>query len=139
MAESLLLDGDARPFAGDAVTDSDRLAALENKMQELEAMVTLALRLLSVEKPVVALLERYGATDSETHAVQQLLDDLSRRLDKGEMYRPSFGGFVNELGDRFPAIRGNREFVSVLIDTLRVDRPVYRKLHEFMAANGWPQ
>ena len=43
------------------MSDDARLTALEGKVQELEAMVTLALRLLSVEKPVSALLDRYGA------------------------------------------------------------------------------
>ena len=39
-----------------------RMAALEGKMRELETLVNLALRLLAVDKPVSALLERYGAT-----------------------------------------------------------------------------
>jgi hypothetical protein len=50
-----------------------RIAALEAKVQELDALVNLTLRLLSVEKPISAVLERYGAT-----------------------------GFVGELFERFP-------------------------------------
>ena len=38
------------------MNDDARLTALENKVQELEAMVALALRLISLEKPVSALL-----------------------------------------------------------------------------------
>src|SRR6476620_505398 len=41
-----------------------RIAALEAKVQELDALVNLALKLLAVEKPVSALLERYGATQA---------------------------------------------------------------------------
>ena len=120
------------------MTPDDRIAALEAKVQELEALVNLALRLIAVEKPVSALLERYGATEAEDLAVHALLDDLARRAEQGGMYAPSFGGFVNQLWERFPGVRGNREFVVMLLDTLKVDRPAYRRLHEFVAAEGWP-
>src|SRR5437588_5296518 len=114
-----------------------RLDALEAKMEELEAMLTLAFRLLSIEKPVSALLERFGATEAEDVAVHDLLDNLATRLDRGEMYRPSLGGFEGELYERFPGIRGDREFVTLLLDALKLDRPAYRKLHAFVVQEGW--
>jgi hypothetical protein len=117
----------------------NRIAALESKVAELEALVTLALRLLAVEKPVSALLERYGATEAEDLAVQALLSDLAGRAERGGIYAPSFGGFINDLAERFPSIRGNREFVSLLLDTLKLDRPAYQKLHVYISREGWPQ
>ena len=122
-----------------ADNQSDRIAALEAKVQELDALVNLALRLLAVEKPVSALLERYGATDAEDLAVHRLLDDLARRADQGGIYAPSFGGFVNELTERFPAGRGDRQFITLLLDTLKVDRPAYQRLHAYTSAQGWPE
>ena len=119
--------------------DQDRIAALESKVQELETLVNLVLRLLAVEKPVSALLKSYGATEAEELSVHALLDEMATRADRGGMYAPSVGGFVNELAHRFPAARGNREFVSVLIDTLKLDRPAYQKLHVYLSAHGWPQ
>jgi len=116
-----------------------RLAALEAKVAELEALVTLALRLLAVEKPVSALLERYGATEAEDLAVQALLSDLAGRAERGGMYAPSFGGFINDLFERFPSTRGDREFVSLLLDTLKLDRPAYQKLYAYISREGWPQ
>jgi len=106
---------------------NERIASLESKVQELETLVNLALRLLAVEKPVSALLERYGATEAEDLAVHALLSDMATRAEQGGMYAPSFGGFMNDLLDRFPATRGNREFVSMLLDTLKLDRPAYQK------------
>ena len=117
----------------------DRIAALEAKVQELDALVSLAFRLLSIEKPISAVLDRYGATETEDLAVHALLDDMAQRAEQGGMYAPSFGGFVGELFARFPSVRGNREFVSLLLDTLKLDRPAYRKLHAFISAQGWPQ
>ena len=58
---------------------------------------------------------------------------------QGGMYAPSFSGFVADLVERFPAVRGNREFVALLLDTLKLDRPTYRTLHTYIAAQGWPK
>ena len=113
--------------------------ALEAKVRELDTLVNLALRLLSIEKPVSALLERYGATESEDLAVHALLDHAAKRADQGGMYTPSFGGFVAELFIALPSVRDDREFVGLLLDTLRIDRPAYQKLHAFIASQGWPR
>jgi hypothetical protein len=117
----------------------DRIAALEAKVQELDTLVNLALRLLAVEKPVSALLERYGATEAQDLAVHALLDDVARRAEQGGMYAPSFGGFINELVERFPPARGDGQFVTLLLDTLKVDRPAYQRLHDYIAAHDWPK
>ena len=101
--------------------------------------MNLALRLLALEKPISAVLERYGATDAEDVAVHALLDDLAKRAEQGGLVAPSFGGFIGQLYARFPSIRENREFVSLLLDTLKVDRPAYQKLHAYLSAHGWPQ
>ena len=122
-----------------ADTQEERIAALEAKVYELEVLVNLSLRLLALEKPVSAVLERYGATDAEDVAVHALLDDMARRAEQGGMVAPSFGGFIGQLFERFPSIRGNREFVSLLLDTLKVDRPAYQKLHAYLSAQAWPQ
>ncbi len=121
------------------MTVETRLAALEAKVQELAAMLTLALRLLSVERPISTLLERYGATDAEDLAVHQLLDNLATRAEAGGMYSPSFGGFIGDLYERFPGVRGDREFVGLLLDALKLDWPAYRQLHSYIVAHGWPE
>jgi hypothetical protein len=122
-----------------ADNQEDRIAALEARVEELDALVSLALRLLSIEKPISAVLNRYGATETEDLAVHALLDDMVQRAEQGGMYAPSFGGFVGELFARFPSVRGNQEFVSLLLDTLKVDRPAYQRLHAFISTQGWPQ
>ena len=128
-------------LVGSGMTDNhqDRIAALEAKVEELDALVNLALRLLAVEKPVSALLERYGATEAEDLAIHALLDDAAKRAEQGGIYAPSFGGFANEVVERFPAVRGNGQFIALLLDTLKVDRPAYQKLHSYITAQGWQQ
>ena len=116
-----------------------RLTALESRIQEVEALANLALRLLAVEKPVSAVLERYGATEAEDLAVHAVLDDVARRAELGGMYAPSFGGFLQELAERYPASRDNRELVSLILETLKVDRPAYRQVYAYASSQGWPQ
>jgi hypothetical protein len=116
----------------------DRIAALEAKVQELDALVNLALRLLAVEKPLSALLARCGASEAEDRAIHALLDDVIKRVEAGGIYTPGFSAFLRDLEERFPAARGDREFVALLLDTLKVERPAYRKLHAFVSVQGWP-
>lgn len=115
-----------------------RLAAVEARLQEVEALANLALRLLAVEKPVSALLQRYGASESQDRAVHGLLDDIAARADQGGIYAPSFSGFTSDLFRLFPTVRHNREFVAMLLDTLKLDRPTYQKLHTYVTDQGWP-
>lgn len=119
-------------------TAEDRIGALEAKVQELEALVDLALRLLAVERPLSALLARYGASEVEDRAVHVLLDDVIKRVEKGGIYAPAFSGFLCDLVNRFPAARNDRVFVSLFLDTLKIERPAYQKLHAYAMAQGWP-
>ena len=116
----------------------ERIAALEAKVQELDTLVNLVLRLLAVEKPLSALLARFGASEAEDRAVHALLDDVMKRVEAGGIYTPAFSGFLSDLVKRFPAVRGDREFVSLLLDTLKIERPAYQRLHVFVTVQGWP-
>jgi len=114
------------------------LADLDARLREVEALQQLVLRLLATFSPLERVLEQYGATDSQTRAFYALLDDLVGRMRRGEQDRPSYGFFEMQMGDLFPALRGNREFLTLVIETMKVDRPAYRELHAYMTAHGWP-
>jgi len=126
------------PEERNADSPEDRIAALEAKVHELEAMVNLALRLLAVDRPLSALLARYGASEVEDRAVHTLLDDVIKRIDAGGVYAPAFSGFLSDLVKRFPAARNDRVFVTLFLDTLKIERPAYQKLHAYATAQGWP-
>ena len=115
-----------------------RLAAIEAQIEELKSIQELLLRLLSTTRPLAKLLEYYGATDTKEQALYRLLDELVERIRGPKFREPTFGSFVQRLGEIFPDMRGDREFVQLLMDTLRVERPAYRELHGYMAAHHWP-
>jgi len=122
------------------MTDPSRpltIADLDARLREVEALQELVLRLLSTLKPLDRVLEQYGATETQARAFYTLLDDLCARTQRGEQDRPSYGYFEMQMGDLFPALRGNREFLSLIIDTMKIDRPAYRELHAYTAAH-WP-
>ena len=115
------------------------LADLDARLREVEALQQMTLRILSTTKPLDAVLDHYGATETQERACYALLDDLAARTNGRENDRPTFPYFQMKLGEIFPALRGDREFITIVIDTLKVERSAYRALHAYMTAHAWGQ
>jgi hypothetical protein len=116
-----------------------RVAQLESQMDELRVMHDLVLRLLSTSRPLARVLEQYGANETQEQALYRLLDRLNERIRGRERDQTSFGVFKRGLFEIFGAGRENdREFVQLIIDTLKIERPAYRELHEYMVSRRWP-
>lgn len=114
-----------------------RLADLEARVRELEAVQQLMVRIISTTRPFDRLLEHYGATETQVAAFYRLLDSLVVRVRGREDDRPTYGYFRMQTENIFPALRGDREFIGLLVDTLKVAPPAYRELHAYAIANGW--
>ena len=123
------------------MTDSDvaaRVAALEREIQELKAVQDLLLRLLSTTRPLSSMLEYYGATESAEQALFRYLDEMVERVRGPQHAHPTFGAFQIRIWGLFPQLRGDRQFMQLLIDTLKVERPAYADLYRFMNERHWP-
>src|SRR5262249_25194727 len=114
-----------------------RIDALEARVREVEALQDLTIRLLSTRNPLESMLAQHGATESQQQACYRLLDQLAARTKGPAREHPSRAYFFGQLDEIFPALRDNRAFTTLLIDTLKVDRQAYRELHAYMAAEGW--
>lgn len=123
------------PESGDL---AGRVAELESRVEELVLIQNLLLRLLSTTRPLAKLLEQYGATESQEQALYGLLDRISERTRGPQRDLVTFGYFRKGVDEIFPDRRGDREFVQLLMDTLKLERPAYRALHGYMIANHWP-
>jgi hypothetical protein len=114
------------------------LDELDARLREVEAVQQLILRILSTTKPLDNVLEQYGANDSQERAFYHLLDDMTARSHGKEQDRPTFAYFVMRVQEIFPDLRHDREFVNLLVDTLRVERPAYHDMAAYAKAHGWP-
>jgi hypothetical protein len=115
----------------------DQIKDLQARVSQLEVMQDLLLRILSTTRPLSNVLEQFGATETQQQALFKLLDELVARVRGPEGERPSKGYFDLHVNQIFPDFRGDSDFRSLLMDTLKVDRPAYRQLHEYMTAQGW--
>jgi hypothetical protein len=121
-------------------TDLQRqIADLEGRLQEVETVQQVILRILSTTKPLNSVLEQYGATESQEQAFYKLLDELVARTRGREQDRPTFAYFQMRLAEIFPSQRGDQQFTTLLVDTMKLERPAYRELHAFAVAQGWPR
>ena len=118
-------------------TLTERVAELEHRIQHVEMMIDVVLRLMSASHPLATVLQQFNATRSQEQALYRLFDGYASRLDAPEREHPSFGDFRNQIAGIFPAERDNRDFLQLLIDTLGADRAEYRKLHSYMTRQGW--
>jgi hypothetical protein len=124
------------------MTESDadalaRFADLDARVRALEAVQEVILRIMATTKPLDRVLEQYGATETQEQAFYKLLDDLVARASGPEENRPTFGYFQLQLEHIFPALRHDRTFTQLVIDTLKVERPVYRTLYAYASAHHW--
>lgn len=115
------------------------LADLDARLREVEAVQAVILGMLSTTKPLDAVLDQFGVTETQSRAFYRLLDDLAARAaGDDEDNRPSFGYFELQINETLPPLRKNREFLQLVLDTLQLDRPAYRELHKYTTAHGWP-
>ena len=110
---------------------------LEARVAHLEMMQDLLFRLMSMTRPLSNVLEQFGATRTQEQELLKFLDELVERSRGPERGRPSRAHFEMHVGEILPSLRGNREFLQLLMDTLKVERPAYRELHEYMMKQGW--
>jgi hypothetical protein len=115
-----------------------RLAELDARVRALEAVQEVMMRIMATTKPLDRVLEQYGATETQEQAFYKLLDDLVTRSTGPEEDRPTFGYFQMQLERVFPHLRNDRTFTQLIIDTLKLERPVYRALYAYAAEHHWP-
>lgn len=113
------------------------LASLDARLREVELLLEMTLRIISTTKPLDRVLEHFGATESQERTFYTMLDDLAARAKGREQDRPTFAYFQMKCDEIFPSLRGDRQFTSLVVDTLRVERPAYRELHHYAAAHHW--
>jgi hypothetical protein len=115
---------------------AEKIADLDARLSEVEALQALTLRILSTTRPLDAVLAQYGATHAQQESLYRLLDNLAARSHGPERERPTHASFLLQFGEIFPGQK-DRTFSDLVVQTLRIEQPVYRDLYAYMAAQGW--
>ena len=123
------------PISADEAVVQDVLAGRLTGVAKPDALVLVA-DACSLERTLPFLGEalRLGVPAC---VVLTMLDELAARAKGREQDRPTFSYFVMKFNEIFPSLRGDRELVTLVLDTLRVERPAYRDLHAYVSAQNW--
>ena len=113
-----------------------KIADLEARMREVEALQALTLRILSTTRPLDGVLAQYGASQAQQDALYRLLDTLAGRIKGPEREHPTPVYFWMQFSEIFPR-QEDRAFMDLVVETLRIERPLYRELYVYMTAHGW--
>ena len=113
------------------------LASLDARVREVEMLLEMTLRIISTTKPLDRVLEHFGATETQARAFFAMLDELAARAKGREQDRPTYAFFLMKFNEIFPALRGDSQLTALVLDTLRVERPAYRELHDYVTAQRW--
>jgi hypothetical protein len=106
----------------------ERIATLERRIDGLEGHFRLWAGLMTGLRPVRPLLARYGLTEDEQIDLFRLIEEMSERHDGGEL--PSFSEFVERVTGIAPVVHGDRAFVALLVEALRIERPDSAPLYQ---------
>ena len=66
-----------------------KIADLDARLSEVEALQALTLRIISTTRPLDALLAQYGASEAQQQSLYRLLDNLAVRTRGTERERPT--------------------------------------------------
>ena len=79
-----------------------KIADLDARLREVEALQALTLRILSTTRPLDAVLGHDGASEAQQHALYRLLDNLAARVKGPERERPTQSYFEMQFAEIFP-------------------------------------
>jgi len=99
---------------------------LQARVTELEAQLNTALGILALIRPAETILSRWGADPEQQRAFYDLIDEMRRRVDNGSTV--SYAEFAERVSEIVPARRGDRRFLEVLVEAVKLERPDSRPM-----------
>ena len=104
----------------DRQIDSD-VTDLQARVTDLEARVNTALGILALIRPAATVLRRLGVDSGQQKAFYQLIDEMTQRVADGSTV--SYAAFAERVSEIVPSRRGDRKFLEVLVEALKLERP----------------
>ena len=94
---------------------------LQARLADVESQLGAALGILALIRPAATLLSRAGADPRQRQAFYDLIDEMTRRVDEGATV--SYAEFADRVSEIAPTRRGDRRFLEVLIEAVKLERP----------------
>ncbi len=107
-----------------------QVADLQARVTDLEAQLNTALGILGLIRPAATVLSGCGADEGQQHALYRLIDDMESRVVAGSSV--SYADFAERVADLVPARRGDRRFVELLIEALKLERPASKPMLDYL-------
>jgi hypothetical protein len=110
--------------------DSSQVTELQGRVAELEAQLKTALGILGLMKPAETLMAHCGADAAQQQALYRMIDEMESRVIQGSSV--SYSDFSERVADLVPGKRGDRKFVELLIDALKLERPSSKPMLDYL-------
>jgi hypothetical protein len=110
--------------------DSSQVADLQGRIAELEAQLRTALGILGLMRPAETVLAHCGADQVQQQALYKMIDEMEARVIQGSSV--SYSDFSERVADLVPGKRGDRKFVELLIDALKLERPTSKPMLDYL-------
>jgi hypothetical protein len=106
----------------------DRIVDLEAKVQHLEARLEGLTGIVAAMRPVAKLLSSYGVSPNQERVIYRIVDEMALRLENGEQV--SFAEFEERVLYLVGQLRGERRFIGLLVEALRIEHPALKRLYD---------
>jgi hypothetical protein len=111
--------------------DADRVIALEARVADLEARLTGVIRLVAASRPLERVLTSYGVSENQERVIYGIVNEMGHRLERGEIV--PFTEFEDRITYLVAQLSGDRRFVELIVEALRIERPALTRLYEQFA------
>jgi hypothetical protein len=105
-----------------------RMIELEARVAELEARLGGVIRVVAASRPLGHVLTSYGLSDDQERVIFAIISEMAERSEHGEA--APFAEFEERITNMVGQLRGDRRFVELIVEALRIERPAFKRLYE---------
>ena len=104
-----------------------RVIELEARVAELEARLAGVIRVVAASRPLGRVLAGYGVSADQERVVYAIVNEMAERHEQGQV--ASFAEFEERITHIIGQHHGDRRFVELIVDALRIEQPAFKRLY----------
>jgi hypothetical protein len=107
-----------------------QVTELQARVMDLETKLNTALGILALTRPAATVLRRCGADKEQQEEFFRLVDEMTKRVETG--FSVSYSDFEERVLELVPGKRGDRKFLEVLIEAVKLERPSSKPMLDYL-------